>query len=217
MSLYFSWQCLLPKAPEPFLYQMFIYLFIFSRLSWCGRRCKMGLQYFSALCFQYWREKMCFRFTALCYFFLSCYYSSAFPQNSLWSSVVRCIALILIYFLFSNNTGDNGVIGETSQNDSTQTIHDSSRAQALQSQNSPGAMVSMKFSAVVSSCGAQLATWCFSLPGTDHLKHRRRKGCFVDLLGLLLLSVSLVLKVWVCRAEAVIHNSALLRRGLSAL
>ncbi|XP_064913842.1 pecanex-like protein 2 isoform X2 [Columba livia] len=40
----------------------------------------------------------------------------------------------------SNNTGDNGVIGETSQNDSTQTIHDSSRAQALQSQNSPGAM-----------------------------------------------------------------------------
>ncbi|KAK1190442.1 PCX2 protein, partial [Pygoscelis papua] len=40
----------------------------------------------------------------------------------------------------SNNTGDNGVIGETNQNDSTQTIHDSSRAQALHSQNSPGVM-----------------------------------------------------------------------------
>ncbi|KAJ7416597.1 pecanex-like protein 2 [Willisornis vidua] len=39
----------------------------------------------------------------------------------------------------SNNTGDN-VIVETSQNDSTQTIHDSSRVQALHSQSSPGAM-----------------------------------------------------------------------------
>ncbi|KAJ7396192.1 hypothetical protein BTVI_147745 [Pitangus sulphuratus] len=39
----------------------------------------------------------------------------------------------------SNNTGDNVVV-ETSQNDSTQTIHDSSRVQALHSQNSSGAM-----------------------------------------------------------------------------
>lgn len=131
--------------------------------------------------------------------------------------MVRGIALFFICFLFSNNTGDNGVIGETNQNDSTQTIHDSSRAQALHSQNSPGAMVSMKFSVMVSSCGAQLATWCFTLPGTNHLKRRRRKGCSVDLLGLPLLSVSLVLKFWVCRAETGTHNSVLLRRGLSAL
>ncbi|XP_042651673.1 pecanex-like protein 2 isoform X2 [Tyto alba] len=39
----------------------------------------------------------------------------------------------------SNNIGDNGVICESNQNDSTQTIHDSSRVQALHLQNSPGA------------------------------------------------------------------------------
>ncbi|XP_051470190.1 pecanex-like protein 2 [Apus apus] len=40
----------------------------------------------------------------------------------------------------SNNTGDNDVIMEANQNGSTQTIHDSSREQALHLQNSPGAM-----------------------------------------------------------------------------
>ncbi|XP_061846073.1 pecanex-like protein 2 [Colius striatus] len=40
----------------------------------------------------------------------------------------------------SNNTGDNGAIGETNHNDSTQTIHDSSRVQALPLENSPGVM-----------------------------------------------------------------------------
>lgn len=58
------------------------------------------------------------------------------------------------------------------------------------------------------------------MPGTDHLKRRsatRRKGRSMDLLGIPLVSVSLVLKVWVCKAETGICNSALLRRGLSAL
>ncbi|XP_053917729.1 pecanex-like protein 2 isoform X1 [Cuculus canorus] len=41
---------------------------------------------------------------------------------------------------YSNNTEDNDVIGETNQNDSTQTIHDSSRVEALHSQNSPEVM-----------------------------------------------------------------------------
>ncbi|NXO00180.1 PCX2 protein, partial [Rhinopomastus cyanomelas] len=40
----------------------------------------------------------------------------------------------------SNNTGDNGVIGETNQSDSIQTIHDSSRAETLHLQNSPAVM-----------------------------------------------------------------------------
>ncbi|XP_009870950.1 PREDICTED: pecanex-like protein 2, partial [Apaloderma vittatum] len=38
-----------------------------------------------------------------------------------------------------NNTQDDDVVGETNQDDSTQTIHDSSRAQAVHSPNSPGA------------------------------------------------------------------------------
>uniref|UniRef100_A0A8C9GBG7 Pecanex-like protein n=1 Tax=Pavo cristatus TaxID=9049 RepID=A0A8C9GBG7_PAVCR len=45
----------------------------------------------------------------------------------------------------SNNIGDNGVIGETNQNGSTPTIHDSSRLEALHSQSSSGATVSMLF------------------------------------------------------------------------
>uniref|UniRef100_G1NHA0 Pecanex-like protein n=1 Tax=Meleagris gallopavo TaxID=9103 RepID=G1NHA0_MELGA len=40
----------------------------------------------------------------------------------------------------SNNIGDNGVIGETNQNGSTPTIHDSLRLEALHSQSSSGAM-----------------------------------------------------------------------------
>uniref|UniRef100_A0A669P349 Pecanex-like protein n=2 Tax=Phasianus colchicus TaxID=9054 RepID=A0A669P349_PHACC len=40
----------------------------------------------------------------------------------------------------SNNTGDNGVIGETNQNGSTPTIHDSLRLEALHSQSSSGAV-----------------------------------------------------------------------------
>ncbi|XP_061221652.1 pecanex-like protein 2 isoform X2 [Neopsephotus bourkii] len=40
----------------------------------------------------------------------------------------------------SNNSRDNGVISETNQDDSTQTIHDSSRVQAVDLENSPGAM-----------------------------------------------------------------------------
>ncbi|NXA48062.1 PCX2 protein, partial [Nothocercus julius] len=40
----------------------------------------------------------------------------------------------------SNNTGDNDVIGETNQNDSTPTSDSSSRVQAFHSQNSSGAM-----------------------------------------------------------------------------
>ncbi|NWX86251.1 PCX2 protein, partial [Nothoprocta pentlandii] len=43
----------------------------------------------------------------------------------------------------SNNTGDNDVIGETNQNDSTPTSESSSGGQAFHSQNSSGAMVSM--------------------------------------------------------------------------
>uniref|UniRef100_A0A8B9QIA8 Pecanex-like protein n=1 Tax=Apteryx owenii TaxID=8824 RepID=A0A8B9QIA8_APTOW len=42
-----------------------------------------------------------------------------------------------------HNTGDNDVIGETNQNDSTPASDSSSRIQALHSQNSSGAMVSM--------------------------------------------------------------------------
>ncbi|NXU53385.1 PCX2 protein, partial [Turnix velox] len=42
--------------------------------------------------------------------------------------------------IHSNNSRDNVAIGEINRNDSTQTIHDSSRGQALDSQNSPGVM-----------------------------------------------------------------------------
>ncbi|NXN27218.1 PCX2 protein, partial [Nycticryphes semicollaris] len=38
----------------------------------------------------------------------------------------------------SNSTGDNSAVGETNQNDSTQTVHDSSRVEAPHLQNSPG-------------------------------------------------------------------------------
>uniref|UniRef100_A0A8C3XX96 Pecanex-like protein n=1 Tax=Catharus ustulatus TaxID=91951 RepID=A0A8C3XX96_CATUS len=54
----------------------------------------------------------------------------------------RHIALSFMCFPFSNNSGDH-VVGETSQNDSTQTIPDSSRAQAPYSQDSPGATVNL--------------------------------------------------------------------------
>uniref|UniRef100_A0A8B9GDP9 Pecanex-like protein n=1 Tax=Amazona collaria TaxID=241587 RepID=A0A8B9GDP9_9PSIT len=51
----------------------------------------------------------------------------------------------------SDHSRDNGVISETNQDDSTQTIHDSSRVQAVDLENSPGAMVSVQFSVMVSS------------------------------------------------------------------
>uniref|UniRef100_A0A8C2ST50 Pecanex-like protein n=1 Tax=Coturnix japonica TaxID=93934 RepID=A0A8C2ST50_COTJA len=49
----------------------------------------------------------------------------------------------------SNKIGDNGVIGETNQNGSTPTIHSSSRIEALHSQSSSGAAVSMLFGVTV--------------------------------------------------------------------
>uniref|UniRef100_A0A8C5IXM7 Pecanex-like protein n=1 Tax=Junco hyemalis TaxID=40217 RepID=A0A8C5IXM7_JUNHY len=52
------------------------------------------------------------------------------------------VALSFVCFPFSNNSGD-GAAGESSPNGSTQTIPDSSRAQAPPSQDSPGATVNL--------------------------------------------------------------------------
>lgn len=119
----------------------FILLFLSSCLGEEGtaERC---YSIFTALCFHHWRGEKCCYFIVLCYFFPFCSYSSATSPNSLWWPVVRSIASSFLCFSFSNNSGDH-VVGETSQNDSTQTIPDSSGVQAPHSQDSPGATVSM--------------------------------------------------------------------------
>lgn len=121
---------------------------------------KRGYSTFQSRAFSIGGEKTHCRFIVLCYFFPFCCFSSASSQNSPLSSVGRSTALFFVCLLFSNNTRDNSVIGETNQNDSTQTIHDSSRVQALHSQNSPEVMVSMWFSVVVSSLCAVCSLPC---------------------------------------------------------
>lgn len=176
---------------------------------------------FTALGFYRWRGKKCSYFIVLCYFFPFCSYSSTTSQNSLWCPVVRSISLSFICFPFSNNSGDH-VVGETSQNDSTQTIPDSSRAQAPHSQSSPGATVSMCTSPAVSSPRAVHTSphtvLCCQLLLACSIGLLQGGGVIPCIcLGIPLLPLSLVLKVWLCRAETVIHNAALLRRSLSAL
>lgn len=139
------------------------YSFVFINLSWSGRKLQKGIKsIFTALCFYHWRGKKCCYFIVLCYFFPFCSYLPATSQNSLWCPVVRSIALSFMCFPFSNNSGDH-VVGETSQNDSTQTIPDSSRAQAPYSQDSPGATVSMCTPAAVSSPPAVHSSPCTAL------------------------------------------------------